>query len=260
MGFYIGNLEIRFYGIIIAAAILVAFFVCLNLFKKRGYNEDFVYILLIILVPLGIFGARVFYVVFSPDSINLFAIRDGGLAIYGAVIVGMLGVFIFTKLRRVSFFALTDIIAIGLILAQAIGRWGNFTNQEAYGLEVNFHFFPITVLIGNTPHLATFFYESLLNFVGFAVLLYIYMQRNPRVGTITALYFIYYGIVRAIIEPLRLDSLLIFGISDFVLNRISFVISILLIIAGVVILMLNRKNLINQDETGLLKKEKANDK
>jgi len=273
MGFTLFGLDIRFYGLIIAASILVAFFLGQWLYKKLGYKDDIGYHILLIGVPLGIIGARVFYVIFFPGEIALFDIRGGGMAIYGAVLMGILAVFIYARIRRVGFFTLTDGLAIVLILAQSIGRWGNFFNQEAYGLEIGFHFFPITVMIGDTPHLATFFYESFFNMVGFVLLTRIFfktlftssdesctkLQRvnnflfPKKFGTTTAWYFIFYGLVRSIIEPLRTDSLTFFGESTFILNRINFVLSLLLIAVGVIILVLNHKGLISQNNENLLR-------
>ncbi|MCL2755969.1 MAG: prolipoprotein diacylglyceryl transferase [Firmicutes bacterium] len=255
MGFTVFGLEIRWYGIIIAAAILVAFFIVMQLYKKKNYKEDVVYHLVLLIVPIAIIGARIFYVVFSPVPVSLFSIRDGGLAIYGGVLAAILVVFIYARIRKIGFFTLSDAIVIGLILAQSIGRWGNFLNQEAFGVEVGFHFFPITVRIGDAYHLATFFYESFLNLIGFVLLLQIF-RKQKKFGTTTAWYFIFYGIVRAAIEPLRTDSLTIWGASDFVLNRVSFILSLILIVVGVIILVLNHKNKINQNNANIIQKPK----
>jgi len=254
-GIWFGDFEIRFYGIIIATAILVAFFLGQRLYKRSGYKDDIGYHILLLGVPLGMIGARVFYVIFAPHDVNLFDIRGGGMAIYGAVLMGILAVFIYARIRKVGFFTLSDALVIVLILAQSIGRWGNFFNREAYGLGVDFHFFPITVDIYGSYHLATFFYESFLNLIGFFLLWRIF-SRQTKHGTTTAWYFIYYGLVRAMIEPLRTDSLTIFGTSDFVLNRVSFVLSLILVAAGVIILVLNKKGLINQNNENILLTDK----
>ena len=140
-------------------------------------------------------------------------------------------------------------------MGQSIGRWGNFFNQEAYGLATNWHCFPFTVYIEaiDEYHLATFFYESILNLIGFAVLLTIFLKQKKH-GTTTATYFIWYGIVRAIIEPLRMDSLLFPGTTaDFVFNRVSFVLSIAICITGVILLYLNKKGKLSQNDKHLFK-------
>lgn len=256
MAINLGFTEIRAYGLVIAFGIVIAFFMARYLFKKLEYREEVVYELLLLVVPLGIIGARLFYVLFSEHSFTFgqaFNLRTGGMAIYGGVIFGALAILLYSRIRKSGPFATADVVAVVLILAQSIGRWGNFFNSEAYGLQTSWHFFPLTVMINESPHLATFFYESFLNFLGFILLLRIF-TRQKKFGTTTAAYLIYYGIVRAVIEPLRLDSLLIFGTSDMVFNRISFVISLVIIILGVIILWLNRKGLIPQDNAALLEK------
>jgi len=263
MGFYVGNARIQWYGVIIGLAIVVAFFIVSHLYKKRGYNEDIVYHMLLVIVPLAILGARLMYVIFSPYQTNFFAFREGGLAIYGGVIVAIFTVWAYAKIRKTSMFALTDAIVVALILAHAIGRWGNFTNimggmYEAYGVEMSFHFFPLTVMVRGTPHFAFFFWESLLNVAGFLLLWRIFFQDKPH-GTTTAVYFIYYGVVRAVLEFFRSDVLLI-GSNDIFINRISILISFGLIAFGGLILYLNRRGVLSQDTTALLpKEEKANE-
>jgi len=244
MGFEIFGVEVRYYGIIIAVATIVAFFIGAALCKRLGYRDDVVFILWLIVVPMGIVFARIFYVIFYPGSISLFDFRGGGMAIYGAVLGGALGLFIYSRIKRAGYFTIADVVAVVLILAQAIGRWGNFTNAEAYGWEVSRHIFPFTVDIDGVPHLATFFYESMLNLIGFAFLLFVFF-RQKKFGTTTATYLIYYGSVRAIIEPFRTDSMMLGSM------QLNFFISLLIIVVGIAILLLNKKGLINQNNEGL---------
>ncbi len=260
VGFEIFGVHIAYYGVIIASGLLVGIILCDFLCRKRGYDNNIPYILVLILVPLAILGARLYYIVFS-DKLTLadfFDVSNGGfqgLAIYGAEIGGLLGVIIYCAVKKCSIFAITDLIVPSLILGQSIGRWGNFVNQEAYGIVTNCNFFPFTVYIDALQeyHLATFFYESILNFIGFWVLLSVFWKQK-KIGTATATYFIWYGIVRALIEPMRTDSLLIPGTTaDFVFNRISFVLSLALVIVGVVILILNKKGRLSQNDKHLLK-------
>jgi phosphatidylglycerol:prolipoprotein diacylglycerol transferase len=256
----IGGFEIYYYGMIIAFAICVAFFVGLWLFRVVGYREEVGYQNLLLSVPCGIIFARIYYVLFSDwayynsffDVIN---IRGGGMAIYGAIIGGAIGIYAVARLNHVGFFTLADVVIIGVILAQSIGRWGNFVNDEAYGFEVGVHVPPFTVDIDGTPHLATFFYESVLNLIGFLVLFFYYTTRIKRkkylYGTISAMYLIWYGVSRAIIEPLRADSLLIFGRSEFIFNRVSFMLSLALIGLGVLILYAAKRGWISQNNDSI---------
>ena len=260
MGFNIGTVFFSFYGLIIGLAILVAVLLISWLYKKEGYEENVSFHLMFLVIPLSIFAARVFYVIFADGNVPLFAFRDGGMAIYGAVLMGVVTVFAYARYRKVGFFTLADAIVVGLILAQAIGRFGNMTNNlgghhEVYGIEVGTHIPPFTVMVRGTPHIAAYFIETLFNLIGFVLLWRIY-QRQEKWGTTTAAYFMFYGTIRAAIEPLRLDSLTLFGTSDFVLNRISFLISIALVIAGMVILYLNKRTTFINQQNAPIKETK----
>ncbi|MCM1403922.1 MAG: prolipoprotein diacylglyceryl transferase [Prevotella sp.] len=260
MGFEIFGCHIAYYGVIIASGLLIGIILCDFLCRKKGYNSNLPYILVLLLVPLAIFGARLYYILFSDQltMADFFDFSNGGLqglAIYGAEIGGLLGIIIYCTIKKCSVFAITDLVVPSLILGQSIGRWGNFFNQEAFGVATDWHCFPFTVYIDalHEYHLATFFYESILNFIGFWVLLTVFFKRK-KIGTTTAVYLIWYGIVRAIIEPMRTDSLLFPGTTaDFVFNRVSFVLSIALCVAGVVLLFLNKKGKISQNDKHLLK-------
>lgn len=260
MGFEIFGIHIAYYGIIIAAGLLIGILLCDFLCRKRGYDNNIPYVLVLIIVPLAILGARLYYIVFSDQLTiaDFFDMSNGGfqgLAIYGAEIGGLLGVVIYCSVKKCSVFAITDLIVPALILGQSIGRWGNFFNQEAFGIATEWTAFPFAVYIDvlGEYHLATFFYESFLNFIGFWVLLTVYLKQTKH-GTATATYFIWYGIVRSLIEPLRTDSLLIPGTTaDFVFNRISFVLSIALVVVGVVLLFLNKKGKLSQNDKQLFK-------
>jgi len=283
-GFLIGSFEVRFYGIIIAFGILVAFCVALWLFNKANYKEELAYLILVIVVPLGIIFARAYYVIFDPDKSNyqsfwdVINIRGGGIAIYGAVIGGALGLLIVARIKKCGWFTLADICAICLIIAQSIGRWGNYANREAHGIKVAHNMFPFTIPYDNLgatgPFLATFFIESMLNLIGFGVLLFIFFK-NPKIekskknkgfvialkgrneykwGTVTAWYLIWYGIVRMIIEPFRTDSLLMpWSHSESMFNRVSFLLSIALIAVGVLVLVAVKKGWISQENQSCLR-------
>lgn len=239
--FYIGSFPIYFYGIIIAIAMIVALVVCAWLLPKHGIKRDAILDLAIWAIPFGIVGARLFYVLFSGYSFTfaeVFNLRTGGMSILGAVCLGAVGVFIACKIKKISFIKVADCALPAIILAQAIGRWGNFFNQEAYGALITnsaWQFFPFGVLIerGNFTGLAseqvisafgsldvssawfcaTFFYEFIWNTLGFIFLIVLLFKLSSKgkTGIVMSVYFIWYGIGRFFIEMLRLDPLVIFG-------------------------------------------------
>ena len=239
--FYIGSFPVYFYGIIIAIGMIVALIICANLLPKHGIKKEVILDLAIWAIPFGIVGARLFYVLFSGYSFSfaeVFNLRTGGMSILGAVSLGAVGVFIACKIKKVSFIKVADCALPAIILAQAIGRWGNFFNQEAYGMLItnsSFQFFPFGVLIGKEnwtalaseeviKHFgtyniesawfnATFFYEFIWNVLGFVLLLILFLKlsKKGKTGIVMAVYFVWYGFGRFFIEMLRLDPLVIFG-------------------------------------------------
>ena len=253
IAFHFFGLPIYWYGIIIALSILVAVFVGTWLCKKLGYKEEIPFEVMIAAVPIGILGARFLSILGTGSSITeFFNFRDGGMSIYGGVLAACLGVFIYTHfIKKCGFFSIMDLLAIAGILAQSIGRWGNFFNKEVYGLETNFDFFPLTVLIDGTPHLALFFYESILTLIGFCLLLKVF-SKQKKIGTTSAVYLIYYGCVRAILEPLR-ETTYNLTVGPIML---SLALSILAIALGVLMLYLNKIGKISQKNLTLYKDTK----
>ena len=249
----IGGFVVYYYGMLIAVGVLSAFLVGLLLFKLVGYKEEIAYMILLACVPIGIVCARLYYILFYDLAMfaDFFNIRGGGMAIYGGIIGGAIGIYIVARIKKVGYFTLADIVVIGVILAQSIGRWGNYVNQEAHGFAVATHVPPFTVDINGTYYLATFFYESLLNLIGFAVLMTFYVLKVRRKkyqwGSVSAMYLIWYGVTRAIIEPMRADSLMFLGL------RISFVLSLAIIVAGVVLWLLVKRGKISQRNESCLK-------
>ncbi len=243
-GITLFGFEIKFYGIIIAMAMLIAIFLVQYLAKKRGINPDDIIILAIIVIPLSILGARLYYCIFSDTNYTFttfWQIRNGGLAIYGGIIGGIVGILGYCAFKRdlKLIIRLFDIIVPALILAQAIGRWGNFFNQEAYGTLVTnpkWQWFPFAVKIdtytGFEWHLATFFYESLWNLIGFGLLMLVFNKTN-QLGTTTGFYLAYYGLGRMWIEGLRTDSLYLGPL------RVSQWLSMILVVIGLSILVYN---------------------
>lgn len=268
MGFEIFGYSIKYYGVMIAFGMLVAMAVGIYFCSKKKYDSNVPYEIFLIVVPLSVIGARLIFVLFSADAtiLDFFKFRDGGMTIYGGVIFGALAVFIYSILiKKVSFVAVSDLVAPGLLLAQSIGRWGNYFNQEVYGLPTgDFSFFPLTVYIdelhaldgvaGN--YLATFFIESFLNAVGF-VFLFIMYFRWKKLGITTAIYLIWYGTVRAVMEPLRMDNLGFTGGNSAgwqsLTNHIFFWVSIAIVAAGVVLLVLIKRGKISQNDKRLHK-------
>lgn len=238
-GFNIGSLRIEYYGLIMAFAMILGVIVaCLNA-KKRGLKSNDILILACYVLPLAVIGARIYYFIFSLDNYDsfwqIFEIWNGGLAIYGGVIGGALGVMLYCLIHKKNFFAVADIAAPSLILGQAIGRIGCFFAGCCYGIEVTndaHMWFPLSTQINGVWHYSTFFYESFWNFLVFAALmLVLYLGKNIKeYGVVMSLYFILYGIGRAWIEALRGDSLYLGAI------KVSQLLSILLIIAGVAII------------------------
>ena len=210
------------YSVTMVCAILSALLLAQGEEKRRGLPKDTVVDLALRLIPCGIIGARLYYVVFTwslfrENPIAILEIWKGGLAIYGGLIGGFLAALVFARRRKLNLLTLIDMIVPGLALAQCIGRWGNYFNMEAYGLPITnpaFQFFPMAVLIpeGGTQvwHMATFFYESLWDFGVFAALRWL---RKPcrRPGDLFGWYVLLYGAGRLIIEGLRMDSLMTSG-------------------------------------------------
>lgn len=219
--FTIFGYPIYYYAVIIVFGIILATVVVALLFKRRNIPAEWVLDLLLCILPLGIVGARTFFVLTDPSSdiTQWFStFRDGGLSIIGGVIGGAIGVVLFCLIHKINFFRVADCLVPGVILAQAVGRWGNFVNQEVYGGVVadGFpHIFPLAVFIEKTGewHYAFFFYESMLNLVIFALLfLLMWKFKKKPSGLALAGYLFGYGTVRSIMEPLR-DPQFILGSS-----------------------------------------------
>ena len=244
----LGFLEIRWYSVIILVAALLA----LNLVIKEGQlwriPEPFINNLFFYIIIFGIIGARLYFVLFNLDyySNNLseiYKIWQGGLAIHGGIIAGLLVTIIYGKKYKVQLFRLTDMIVVGLIFAQTIGRWGNFFNGEAHGAITTLEHLQslhIPQFIINGMHIdgvyyePTFLYESLWCLIGFVILLIVRRLKYIKVGQITSLYLIWYGIGRFFIEGMRTDSLML---GDF---KMAQVISIIMIVVGVLIFILKK--------------------
>ncbi len=246
------GLDITYYGLLIAIGMGLGVFVAYKNAKLRGLKGDDLILVACYVLPLAIIGARIYYVLFSLDEFTnfwqFFEIWNGGMAIYGGVIGGALGIMIYCLIHKKNFLDVADIAVPALILGQVIGRWGNFINQEAYGIYIDnpsMSWFPFGVYIENCTqsgcfcdgsgwHLATFFYESLWNLIAFFALMYLLRKNKLRYrGSLMSLYLIIYGVGRAWIEGLRMDSLYIGSI------RTSQLLSILLIVFGVAFILMS---------------------
>ena len=237
--------NIYFYGVIISIAFLIGIFFCTKNCGKFGLKEDDVYDVLIWMIPLSIVGARLYFVLFNLDYYlanpsEIIAVWEGGLAIYGGIIAGILVIFLVCRRKRISVAAMLDLLIIACILGQAIGRWGNFMNREAFGCETDvFCRMGLTTPAGETIFVhPTFLYESVWNLAGFIMLcIFINSGKRRYDGQCLLIYFVWYGLGRFWIEGLRTDSLYV-GSTGI---RASQLLSALLVVFGAVMLAVKSK-------------------
>ena len=243
---------IYWYGIILAAAMLAGLFLCMRQAKRYGLTQDHVLDLVLWAVPSCIIGARLYYVIFYLDlyrnadgSLNwgdMIAVWDGGLAIYGAVIAALIVVFFYTRHKKLPFFAMTDLGAMGLLLGQIIGRWANFINREAFGGLTDLPW-RMRLWVSSSQYIEvhpTFLYESLWNLVGLGLLLFVISKGRRFDGENTWFYFLWYGLGRFWIEGLRTDSLYLFGwtfLGEPI--RVSQALSLVMVVVAAVMLFYN---------------------
>lgn len=254
--FSVFGLEIKWYGIIITSGILLAFMLFYYLAVKREMlDPDTVYNIVLLVLPVAIFGARFVYVATEWDNfagkgfLNMINIRNGGIAIYGAIIFGLAAVLIYNKVKKTSSLSMLDALAPAVMVGQIIGRWGNFVNAEAYGWSEGVDKLPWRMVLdyyvidgernpkGVTSVHPTFLYESLWNLVGLALILFLLYRTKKFNGEIFFAYIGWYGLGRAYIETLRADSLYIVGNIKF-----SVVVGIVCVIAAIIgeIVLYNR--------------------
>lgn len=218
----LGPIQVHWYGVIIGAAIALGLYIAIKESERRGLDKDIFTDLMLWAIPIAILSARTYYVLFEWEYYSrypgeIIAIWNGGLAIHGALIGSVITAIVFTRKRNVSFWKIADIAAPSIILGQAIGRWGNFMNQEAHGGEVsrtfleNLHlpeFIINQMYINGAYYHPTFLYESVWNLLGF-ILLMLLRRVNLRQGELFLTYVIWYSIGRFFVEGMRTDSLML---------------------------------------------------
>lgn len=247
----IGPIKIYWYGIIIALAMLIGISLATKEAQKLGLEEDTMVDMALWAIPIGFIGARLYYVLFKWDYYiqnpsEIIAIWNGGIAIYGGLIAGGLAVYWFARRKKMTLTLLLDILAPSVLLAQSIGRWGNFINQEAHGGAVSRQFLETLYLpefiieqmnINGTYYHPTFLYESLWSLLGFILLIILRNQKGLlRRGEVALSYVIWYSFGRFFIEGMRTDSL---WIGDSM--RASQVLSLVLFISAIVLWIYRRR-------------------
>ena len=244
------GLEIRWYGVIITCGIIIAFLMALKEGKKVGLPEDTFYDILLLAVPIALVGARIYYVVFdwknyADDFMAIFDIRQGGIAIYGGLITGLLVIYFYCYHMHLNMWQILDVITPGVLLAQAIGRWGNFMNQEAHGgpttraFLANLHL-PNWLInqmqIKGVYYQPTFLYESLWSLLGVIILLALRHRKHfLKQGEIALTYVIWYSFGRFFIEGMRTDSLMWGNL------RVSQILALVLVIGAIILIIYRRR-------------------
>ncbi len=240
----IGGLSIRWYSVLILIGIILAIFLAEKEAKKFNYEKDFVFDLAFWAVIFGIIGARLYYVIFNfslykNNLLDVFKVWNGGLAIHGGILGGLITVIVYCKRKKINILRVTDIAVPSLIIAQAIGRWGNFFNSEAHGpvttlTNLKELFIPQFIIdgmnIGGVYYHPTFYYESLWCILGFIILLLVRkFYKSLKCGQLTCIYLMWYGVGRLLIESLRTDSLMLGSI------KVAQLVSIGMVVIGLLI-------------------------
>ena len=251
IAFKLGPFLVHWYGIIIASGAALGVLLAINETKRQRISADDIYDLVLWALPIGLIGARIYYVIFewqyySQHLNEIIAIWQGGIAIYGGLIAGGITLIVFCRQRSLSVWQVLDVVTPGIMLGQVIGRWGNFVNQEAFGSAVSRSFLQQLHLpnfivqqmyIGGAYHQPTFLYESVWNFIGLILLLSLRHKRGLfKRGEIALSYAIWYSFGRFFIEGMRTDSLYLFG-----QVRVSQLLSLIVFIVMLSIFVYRRK-------------------
>lgn len=263
--FKLGNIEIMWYSFLMFIAILFGIILFRKESKRFKFNQDFIFNVAFWSIVFGFIGARLYYVLFrfelyQHDLLSILKVWEGGLAIHGGILFGLITIILYSKKYNINYTKILDMSVVPLILAQAIGRWGNFFNSEAYGSIVSVaklrelripEFIINGMYINGNYYHPTFYYEFLWCIIGFIILLVIRRIKTVKYGIPTSFYLIWYGIGRFVIEKMRMDSLMLGNI------KAAQVVSITMIIIGVIMfLILSRRgkyeNLYNKEESSIL--------
>ena len=240
----LGFIQIRWYSFLMLVSILTGGFLIYKEAIKKGIDKEELIDIMFYSILIGILGARTYYVIFNLDyylssPLEIIKIWNGGLAIHGALIATLTFLYFYFKKKKMNLLLFLDIVVVGLIIAQSIGRWGNFFNGEAYGRVVDIatlkkmhlpQFIINGMHIGYSYYEPTFLYESVLSLIGFIVLIIVRKTKKLKTGTLTSIYLMWYGIERLIIETFRSDSLMLGPI------KVAQLVSIIGIITGIIIL------------------------
>lgn len=244
----LGFIKIYWYSFFILMGVIVGYKLAINESQKFKIPKDYMINYFFYVLIFGLLGARAYYVIFNfaeyqNNLLDIFKVWEGGLAIHGGIIAGILVTLVYTKKYKIPFFRIVDIMVISLIIGQCIGRWGNFFNGEAHGPATTLSFLQSLHLpkfiidgmdINGTYYQPTFLYESIGCLIGFILLILIRKRKNLILGDLTSIYLIWYGIIRFFIEGLRTDSLLFFNL------KAAQLVSIIMIICGILIIVLTR--------------------
>lgn len=237
----IGPVSIYWYSLFILIGLIIGIYLVIKEGKKHNLSADMITDLAFYMVPIALICARLYFVIFhfdyySANLIEIFYVWEGGLAIHGGIIGGLCYLLYYSKKHKINPLLLTDIIVISLFLGQAIGRWGNFMNGEAFGPATTLEhlkslhipdFIIKGMNINNVYHIPTFFYESIGCFIGAFILILYRKRKQLKLGELTSFYLLWYGIIRFFIEGLRTDSLMLGTI------KMAQLVSILMIIIGI---------------------------
>lgn len=264
IAFSIFGFDIRWYSIMLLIGMFLAIIMVIREAKRFNIPSEFIINLAFWVIVIGIICARAYYCLFNfefykNNPVEILKIWKGGLAIHGGIIGGFITLLFYTKKYNINSYKITDMVVVPLLLAQAIGRWGNFFNSEAHGAATSYYFLknvlhlPEFIVngmkIGNVYYHPTFLYESLLCLLGFIILLFVRRYRYLKRGQLTCIYMMYYGLIRFFIEALRTDSLMLGGF------RVAQIVSAGAFVVGLIIFMiLSRKgrfeDLYNEEQNG----------
>lgn len=238
----LGFIEIYWYSFLLLIAFTIGILLAIKEAKRFDISSEFMINLFFYAIPLVLIGSRLYYVLFNLDyyiaePMRILRVWEGGLAIHGGIIAGVIFIWFYTRKHKVSTIRIFDILVISLIIGQAIGRWGNFFNSEAYGPVTTSDFLsklfiPKIIIEGmyidTAYHHPTFLYESIWCLIGFIIMLIIRRTKYLKIGQLTCFYAVWYGIERFVIEGMRTDSLMLGNI------KVAQIISIVMIIVGVI--------------------------